>query len=260
MNHGSRDDRLVLQPDDRVAVTSYQGERSNPMLCIGHSHVVCVARAAAENHVVLEALNFWNMPGAILVEDGKPKFSMALAEQLRQHAGAVFSMIGGAAHGVLGMLVHPRRFDFVLAAEPDLPIDPAAELLPMLAVRAMLKALMADYLLLMSELRRLCQGSMFHFEPPPPYADARRMHADIPWVMYPGMCQEISPAHFRYKLWRLHSQILFDWCANTGITFIACPPESMDGHGFMLEPYYGDGAHASDAYGALVLEQMRRRA
>ncbi len=232
-------------------------ETQRTLFCIGHSHVACVARAAADGNVPLVALNFWDLPGAIEHVDGAPTFSPAFREQLAQHAGPIFSMIGGAAHGVLGMLVHPRRFDFVLPLQPDLPLDPAAEILPAMAVRGMLESLMADYLSLMAQLRELCNGTLFHIEPPPPYADAERMHADIPWPLYPGMCQEISPACFRLKLWRLHTLILADWCRANGAQLLRCPTEAMDGDGYMLEPFYGDGAHANAAYGKLVLDQMK---
>lgn len=241
-------------------VAHYSLPGTGPMLCVGHSHVACVARAATARGVALQALNFWEMPGAIERDDGPPRFTPALEQRLRQHDGPLFSLIGGAVHGVVGMLVHPRRFDFVLPWEPDLPLDPAAEVLPALAVRAILESLMTEYLALMTELRLLCRGPMFHLEAPPPYADAQRMHADIPWALYPGMCQEISPASMRYKLWRLHSRIVRDWCDAAGVTFVACPSPAIDAGGFLREPYYGDGAHANEAYGELVLGQMRQLA
>ena len=234
--------------------------KPGPLLCIGHSHVACVARAAEAAGIPLTALNFWEMPGAILHDGDAPRFTPSLEQQLQQHRGPVFSMVGGAAHGVLGMLVHPRRFDFVSPARPELPLDPAAELLPTSAVRSVLASLMTEYLALMLQIRRLCSGPMFHLESPPPYADGVRMHADVPWGMFPGMCREISPAPLRYKLWRLHSQIVREGCDGADVTFVPCPPESVDDTGFMREPYYGDGAHANAAYGALVLEQMRRLA
>jgi hypothetical protein len=208
----------------------------------------------------MKALNFWELPGAITLEDGVPRLSPEIEQQLMQHPGPVFSMIGGAAHNVLGMLVHPRRFDFVLPAQPQLPLDSAAEVLPALAVRRVLESLTAEYLALMAEVLRLCGGEMCHIESPPPYANAERMHADVPWGMYPDMRREISPAALRYKLWRLHSQIVGDWCREAGARFVPCPPETIDENGFMLETYYGDGAHANVSYGERVLEQMRRLA
>lgn len=234
-----------------------QPDTCRPLLCIGHSHVACVAQAAVKRGVPLRAMNFWEMPGAVLREGDGVRLSPDIELQLREHAGPMFSLVGGAAHGVLGMLVHPRRFDFVLPAQPDLPLDPAAEVLPVLAVRGMLESLMADYLALMTRLRQICGGALFHVEPPPPYADAERMHADIPWPLYPGMCHEISPAPFRFKMWWLHSQILADWCRAHDAKLLRSPAEAMDADGFMREAFYGDGAHANVAYGELVLQQMK---
>lgn len=231
-----------------------------PLLCIGHSHLACVTRAAVTAGVPLRAFNFWDLPGAIVNDGGQPRFAEDIREALIGHAGPVFSFVGGGAHVVLGMLVHPRRFDFVLPDEPDLALDPAAEVLPATAVRRILESMTDEYLTLMGEVRRLASGAMFHIEPPPPSADALRMHADVPWVMFPDRCREISPAALRYKLWRLHSQILRAWCSGNGVTFVEAPAGTSDADGFMLDDYYGDGAHANDAYGELVLAQMRQLA
>lgn len=235
-------------------------ERADKLLCIGHSHLACVAQAAADTGFPLEALNFWEMPGAIEKVDGKPWLSDALRSRLREYAGPVFSMIGGGAHAVIGTLVHPRRFDFVLPWAPQLPVDPASEILPAQAMRGVLEARMAEYLALMAEVRDLCHGPMFQIEPPPPSADMQRMQADTPWDMYPGMCREIAPVHTRYKLWRMHSRIVEDWCHGADVTFVACPAEAMDADGFLRDAYYGDGVHCNAAYGELVLEQMRQQA
>lgn len=230
------------------------------LLCIGHSHVACVAQAAAKTGIALQAMNFWGMPGAVEQADGKVRLSADLEQQLQRHEGAVFSLVGGAAHGVLGMLVHPRRFDVVLPEQPGLALDPPAEVLPALAVQRLLEALSADYLALMTQVRHACSGAFFHIEPPPPYADALRMHADMPWDMYPGMCHEISPVAMRYKLWRLHSRILARWCTENDATLVSCPAEAMTAEGYLQEACYGDGAHANDVYGTLVLQQMKRLA
>lgn len=239
---------------------AYRPEESAPLLCIGHSHLACVTRAAAASATPLRAFNFWDLPGAIVNNGTQPRFSEAISEALIRHAGPAFSFVGGGAHVVLGMLVHPRRFDFVLPSEPDLAIDPSAEVLPAIAVRRILESMTDEYLALMGEIRRLVKGPMFHIEPPPPSADAQRMYADVPWVMFPGRCREISPAALRYKLWRLHSEILRAWCTGRGVTFVEAPGQTCDAGGFMRDDYYGDGAHANDAYGQLVLAKMRQLA
>lgn len=228
-----------------------------PVLCIGHSHLGCVARAASDSGFRLQALNFWEMPGAVESHDGAPRLSEALQNQLREHQGPVFSLIGGGAHGVLGTLVHPRRFDFVLPQAPELPLDERAELLPALAVQRLMEARVADYLALMAQVRALCGGPMFHLEPPPPSADGERMRGDVVWAMFPGMRHEIAPAALRYKLWRLHSQVVSRWCDEAGVRFVPCPPVSARTDGFLDDAYYGDGAHANTAYGERVVAQIR---
>lgn len=233
---------------------------AHPLLCIGHSHVACVALAARSAAHPLQALNFWKMPGAIRRDSGGPRFDLAIERQLREHDGPVFSMLGGAAHVVLGFLVHPRRFDFVLPAEPALPLDPAAELIPSLAVQRMLESQMGDYPALLARVRGLCAGRVFHIEPPPPCADPERLHARIPWAVFPGRCREVSPVSLRYKLWRLHSQILTHWCAETGVDLLPVPAGTTGADGCLCEPYCRDGVHANEHYGALVLEQMRQLA
>jgi hypothetical protein len=241
----------------RGQAKSMQGGR---MLCIGHSHITCVASAAKLSGVALEAFNFWGTPGAIQHHRGLQVLSDALADQLALHEGTMFSMVGGSAFGILGLLVHPRPFDFVLPESPGLFLDNSAELLPASLVRRLLEALMVDHLSIMADIRGHCRGRLFHVEPPPPYADGLRMQEDIPWDMYPGMTRQVSPAVFRYKLWRMHSRILKDWCIGRDVGFVSCPPSAVDQDGFLASPFYSDGAHANEAYGALVLEQMRQLA
>lgn len=232
------------------------GGSLRPLLCVGHSHVACVARAAEASGHPLQALNFWNLPGAVLKERGEPRFSTAIERQLREHSGPVFSMIGGAAHVVLGLLVHPRRFDFVLPSHPQLALDPDAELIPSLGVQRALESEMSEHLALMSLVRGFCTGRMFHVEPPPPCADAKWISANVRWKLLPNRRREISPSSLRYKLWRLHSQLLSRWCADAGVDLLPVPAGTTDADGFMREPFLSDGVHANERYGALVFEQM----
>jgi hypothetical protein len=72
------------------------------------------------------------------------------------------------------------------------------------------------------------------------------------------MKREISPRFLRYKLWHLHSEIIQEFCIKRNIGFIRCPPETVDAEGFLLPQFYADPMHVNEAYGALVLTQMRR--
>lgn len=231
-----------------------------PILAIGHSHLACVEQAALATGFELSALNFWTMPGSQIAADGLLWPSGTLKEAIRSHRGPLFSLVGGSSHTVLGALVHPRRFDFVLAEQPDLPIHREAEVLPQNAVGGMLRAHMAGYLNLMLELGKVASGPFHHLESPPPHRDSERMRQSMPWSLFPDMKQEISTAPFRYKMWRLHSAVVRDWCAEHGIAFIPHPRDSVDDEGYMIDACYHDGLHANLAYGKLVIDQIKRAA
>jgi hypothetical protein len=235
-----------------------QGE--TPMFCIGHSQVACVEKAASEQGVALTAINFWHAQGALIRHNDRWKLSDQTRQRIRRHAGPVFSLIGGAAHVVLGILVHPRPWDFVLPAAEHLPLAPGAEVIPYHGVKQVLFGLMQEYLEMTLEVKDVATGAIFQMEPPPPNADAQRI---VPHIMgfvalIHGMRPEIAPAPFRYKLWRLQSSLLKAHCEEHGIGFVPHPSAVADEQGFLSPDYFCDGAHGNAAYGALVLEQMRR--
>lgn len=237
----------------RRAVRRFTSRR-RPLVCIGHSHTKCVAAAAAGRGIELRSIDFWGYPNPVQRENGTSRFR---AEIERQLEGTIFSMVGGSAYNMMGLVVHPRRFDFILPDSPDLPFDARAELVPYDAVRAGLAAITQEYLDLMAIIRATGKGPVFHIEAPPPYPDGDRMLADVPWMFFSGMEREVSPRYLRYKLWRLHSDIVREFCERMGMSFVACPPEAVDAEGFLLPAYYQDTMHVNAAYGALVLRQMQ---
>jgi len=59
-----------------------------------------------------------------------------------------------------------------------------------------------------------------------------------------------------YKLWRLHSEIVAGFCAESGIEFIPNPDQATDSRGFIRTEFLRDGVHANRRYGELLLQQM----
>lgn len=232
---------------------------SNPraLFCIGHSHLRCVQTAAADSGAAIRAINFWDDNSVILNSPDDPVFVDALQQEIRAYQGTVYSFIGGGAHTVIGLVSHPRRYDFVLPENPDLPIDPRAELVPVEAVREVLAEETAPYLKLMRHLRALAGERMVQIEPPPPCPDNSTIAPHVPWSLFPDMLQEVAPPWLRYKTWRLHSQLVSEWCARERIAFHACPAAAADDRGFLRQDYFQDGVHANSHYGMLLLEQMR---
>ena len=230
---------------------------STPLLCVGHSHLAAVAAAAAAVDEPMVALNFWELPDAVIGSGSELKFTAEIEKAVTTHGGTVFSFIGGAIHNVIGMVAHPRPFDFVLPWTPELPLDPNAEYLPYLAVRRLVETLSAEYLAQMARLRQLCRAKLVQVSPPPPSANQRRLAHDIPWSMYPEMTDQVASAGLRRKLWLLQGRVLADWCVANNAEFLQSANAATDKEGYLLDDCYSDGAHANQVYGALVLRQLR---
>lgn len=255
-----------MQTDDSSTLTTDRfgeqpGNTPNTLFVIGHSHLGCLqVGASSHDFKDLYALNFWDMPGAIEHDDGEARLAEEIVARVSHHRGKVFSMMGGSAHAVLGLLAHARRYDFVLPEQPELSLDPQAELVPALAIQQVLEAHMSDYLALMAQVYEHSGSNMVHVEPPPPSANVDRMVCNVHWALGTMDLQyEVSPLPLRYKLWCLQSRIFRDWCAERDVEFIRCPQGCLDEQGCLADDYYGDGAHANAAYGWQVLQQMRQR-
>ena len=221
---------------------------------IGHSHSECLFKAAAQAGEPLAGYNFWTAPQPAFNED-RTQFHPEIAARLSR--GTVFSAIGGGVHTTLGMVRHPRPFDFILPARPDLPTDPDAQLVPYQALRDRLAHDLEEYHRIIALVKAVATGPVFHFEAPPPSEDSAKMYPDIAWSFYEGTTDEISPPLLRYKIWRATMELTADFCARTGVTYIPHPPEVADDRGFLRPEFYKDPTHTNEAYGDLILTQMR---
>jgi hypothetical protein len=226
----------------------------SPLICIGHSHTENVVAAAEAAGIALECFNFWRHPHGVILGEGKVELAVEIRSRM---VAPVFSLVGGAVHHDIGLLVHPRPFDFTWPEQPDLPFSEGAEIVPYDAVLAIMRARTLRYLQIMAAIRAATQGPVFHMQSPPIYAEEAVPANDPGWVAFFGHDRLIAPAWHRYKLWRVHSEIVRSYCAEIGIVFVPNPLESIDSRGFMEAKFHGTPAHANQAYGALVLRQMQ---
>lgn len=227
-------------------------------VCIGHSHARALEKGAALGGISLDMMNFWDTGDPWLVDEGGVRLRPDLAERVARGT-LVLSVVGGSAHTVLGMVEHPRPFDFVLPSDPSLPVDESREIVPAEAVRAKLKDIASPFLAKLPALLSVA-GRVLQLEPPPPLADEVRIAQNVPWDFFPGQPHAIAPKWFRYKLWRMHGEVIRAACAALDIPYIPAPQPAMDSEGFLATEYDEDGAHANAAYGLLVLETLRRTA
>jgi hypothetical protein len=222
------------------------------LVCIGHSHVDAVAAAAAAATVPLETFNLWHWAGASFGYEAV----RAVREKLSQVRAPVFSFVGGGLPQVFGMVAHPRRpYDFVLPERPDLPVTDGTEFVPYDALRASMQAIMHTFFDIMGAIRDVIRGPVFHMESPPPCEEEIKANDPV-WNKFYAEDDVIAPIWFRYKVWRLHSELVKAYCDGAGIVFVPHPRGVTDARGFLDPAFRGRPGHGNPEYGALVLQQM----
>lgn len=224
------------------------------MFFVGHSHVTPLFRAAEAHELSIRRLNLWLFGRPVLYDAASPR----LAPELEAMAGeVVVSAVGGSAHDVLGLARHPRPFDFVLPSAPDLPVAPEAELVPAAALATTLRNNIEDEILDLVRLMALSGRRVIHVEPPPPVGDDPRILPDMELLAFvPSPNPGPSPPWLRYKLWRMHSEIIREAYEPAGVEFLAAPSAAQTDEGFLRPEFYDYPCHANRAYGALVLRQL----
>jgi hypothetical protein len=248
-----------------------------PRICIGSSHMACVLHAAEEAGTPLEAIvlkdrtpeSFRELERTNLTLDPtrfdptKRELSSETESRLRAASG-VCCFLNGNHHLALGLWRHPEPFDLVLPEAPDLPLEHDAQVVPADAMRALLTTRLQRQLRTVSEIANLAAGPVYQFEAAPPPRDTwmlklapgqktRAKKRKVP----AGSDGKLAGRFVRYKLWRLHSQIMREYTEQAGIRFVAHPPEAVDDEGFLRDELCRNATHANAAYGALILEQMR---
>ena len=238
---------------DRIGRAATSTNQAGSVVCIGHSHAAAVAQAAQAQGRDVDPILFWSEAGSV-GDDGALRSD--LAERVRR-AHKVVACVGGSSAVVIGLVEHHRPFDFVLPSEPDLPLDPARELVPVDAVRYALAAEEAKYTPLLEQVKALSSGPVVQIESPPPVHDSDFIAGFVPWSLWPDQPQAVSPPALRYKLWRLCSEVVAANCAKLGVIFQSAPKASLDGAGFMAPGLSSDGIHGDASYGHLVWGELR---
>jgi hypothetical protein len=166
--------------------------------------------------------------------------------------------VAGNHHNLIGLLNHPRKFDFVLPSDPQLPLLEDHEVVPAAFLEAALASHLEYPLRLLATLARTagCRAVQLQSPPPNPSAEHIARHPD---EVFRDTVEQlgVAPASLRLKLWRLHSALYQKACDAAGVQFLPPPAEAIDPGGFLCERAWGrDATHASDWYGDLVISQV----
>lgn len=186
----------------------------------------------------------------------------ALVSALQRHMQpeertVLVSLVGGNAHMVLGLMRHPQPFDFVLPDQPGLPLDHDARILPSDVVRAALNERIVANNSVMAAVSKAFAGTHYHLESPPPIGDDAHVKKYLDPYFRDRGDTAVASRYLRYKLWRLHSDIVRDQAKRAGITFVPPPSETTDQEGFLVPNAFPDNAtHGNPWYGSRVLQQV----
>ena len=228
------------------------------ILFVGHSHIT----ALREAHTL-----YGGGPGREFVCVNQPEFkpemigeglNPAIALRIQgANAALHVSLFGGNDHSIICVLNDPRPFEVVLPEAPDLYVDERAEVLPAALLRAELKRRVLPHLRELAAYRAMVQGRLIHVESPPPIADIPFLEAHAGDFAEPMRERGFAPALFRYKIWRMHSALYREACAQLGVEFLPVPPEMMDAQGMMIpQAWNQDPTHGNPFYGKHVLARI----
>lgn len=231
--------------------------------------MVCFLNAAQEAGVPFQAVtlkavsdesHLFGLNRSRLIEDrGKPDFSDETKALIAASPEPVYSFISGVMYVQLGLrrLDDPAEppFDFVLPESPRLPLDREADLIPADAMREVVRREFKMRLKMIGRLATLAPGRVVQFAPPPPVSDqwlepllekTRIKATALPnrWV--------------RWKLWRLTVDLFRQQASSVGARFVDCPSGALDPDGFMRDDLVRNPTHGNTAFGALILEEVRR--
>ena len=265
--------RGVFQSWPRRSRDPSQSKPSGPiqrrLIGIGHSHLQALQDAYASR----ETADMAARPVACFVQMLSPEYSPTLLPDgrlnpaLRARVNAalqedeapslLFDCISGNEYHFIGLVNHPRPFDFVLPSRPDLPLQRNAEIISAALMRQSLLAQMTPALSMMKALRAALDVPIWHVQSPPPLPsdDHIRRH---PTHFAEQIAEHgVAPASFRMKLWLLQSEIYRAQCDELGIGFVPVPEAACNADGFLLEAgWVPDPTHASIWYGTLVMQQI----
>jgi hypothetical protein len=176
---------------------------------------------------------------------------------------------GGNVHLAHYLFAPTPLFDFVTSANPDLPLDETAVIVPEEAIRVFFSG---PIQLLKGRVDALSSTAMKVLVPgtPPPKEDDmfirerldKEPHFSRAAAQLGLKAAEVplSPPILRLKLWMVLQGLLRDMAEETGAVFVPVPVTAQTGPGFLHTSYYAnDVTHANLAYGDMMLAELRKQ-
>lgn len=190
----------------------------------------------------------------VLHQDLERRMKHVLA---RSEADAILLACMGNEYNTMGLLRHPRPYDFDLPGS-GLPVEEGVELIPYPMMKAQIQ-LMAErnVLLFWRYFNKIASVPIYLVPPPPPIGSEEHI------LSYPGNFADraktygVSPVPFRCKLWMLYCQVIREAVAEgAGTTFVELPPVVFSEGTLARQFWNEDPTHGNVDYGRVILDHV----
>ena len=229
-------------------------------IVVGHSHIYAMgAPMGYEGPVSLMPAEAGQRRGFFLVQQRTivaGSFSPPLSSEYWDTLVAVsrdriaMLVYAGNQHHADFLFRPQPLFDFV--DEKSEHPYPGAIVVPRRLVRAHFAPSMAELDWIIARLRGAGCHDVRVLGTPPPQADLARLGE------HPDREVLFTPAPILQRMWRVIQELMEEAARRGGATFVAVPPQAIDGQGFMAREFYEtqdmDITHGNQKYGRLMLE------
>ncbi|MEF3366318.1 hypothetical protein V3H18_07205 [Methylocystis sp. 9N] len=237
------------------------------ILGLGHSHIVAIAKGCYElqqqafhicgKPVVSRFVYLYDEQLLPTLEEENER--LRLNAQLRriiddERPDVIVLSVGGNEHIAVSVTQPKERFDFILGAEPELPLEAGAILLTEAAVRETLREKMAPTLSVIKAISEEASAPLVCLEPPPPLPNSRILAFPKEFFRKAFDPRKLSSEVFRYKVWRTQSALYREICAQCDIMFAPVAVEFIEPPGVLAEDARGaDASHANAFFGQRMI-------
>jgi hypothetical protein len=225
----------------------------------GHSHIVALAHGCYALMERAEKFNGRRLDARFYYFDGEElsppvlegSLNPNLLKKIDEHnAQLVMLSSGGNEHSALSIIQMQERFDFILGAEPDLPLEAGATVLPEAVVRETLREAMAEVLDILRAFREATDLPLVQIQPPPPLPGTEVLAKPGEFLHTVVDADRLSSDWLRYKMWRVQDDLYRETCARLGVLYAPAPAEFITESGTLAPIAWGkDATHANALFG-----------
>lgn len=151
-------------------------------------------------------------------------------------------------------------YDVILPQQPDLPFDNKAIIIPIAEIRARLIKDIRHILLGIEEIKRVTNLPLYYLQSPPPVGCNDHIKDHAAWAKNIIDKNGVSPSILRYKIWKIHSDLIAEKCSEMSVSYILNPAEVLEEKMFLHKSAYSDDLmHANTWYGQKFLSHIDGR-